>query len=184
MKKVSKTKIRSTYASSLYQAAEEKKVLGKVMQDVDVLKTLIAENSQIISDLSNQIWPADSKRQALAEIVKKMKLSKEIGACLDVLVDNGRMSELSGILDEFKHIYYRQHNIEEVEVLTVRALSAAQDSKLKALLEKKLAKKVLINYTITPELLGGLIVKYGSSMIDDSLKGKLTRLDIIMKGGQ
>jgi F-type H+-transporting ATPase subunit delta len=69
-------------------------------------------------------------------------------------------------------------------VQTVKALSAAQDSKLKALLEKKLAKKVLINYTITPDLLGGLIVKYGSSMIDDSLKGKLTRLEIIMKGGQ
>ena len=100
------------------------------------------------------------------------------------MADNGRLAELSGVLDEFKHIYYRQHNIEEVEVLTVKALSAAQNTKLKTILEKKLSKKVLITYTIKPELLGGLVVKYGSSMIDDSIAGKLTRLEIIMKGGQ
>ena len=184
MKKISKSKIISTYASSLYQAAEENKAVEKVLHDVETLKSLVAEDEQIVANLANQIWSVDSKRKAIAEIVKKVKLGKELGACLDALAENGRMAELAGILDEYKHIYYRKHNIEEVEVQTVKALSAAQDSKLKALLEKKLAKKVLINYTITPDLLGGLIVKYGSSMIDDSLKGKLTRLEIIMKGGQ
>ena len=113
-----------------------------------------------------------------------MKFGKEITEWLNILAENSRMAELSGALDEFKHIYYRRHGVEEVEVLTVKALSAAQDKKLKTLLEKKLSKKVLINYTIKPELLGGLIVKYGSSMIDDSIAGKLTRLEIIMKGGQ
>ena len=166
MKKVSKSKIISTYASSLYQAAEETKKVDKVLKDVDSL------------------LEADSKRSAIAEIAKKLKLTNEIKSCLDILADNGRMSELSGILGEFKHIYYQQHNIEEVEVLTVKPLSVAQDKKLKTLLEKKLAKKVLLSYTIKPELLGGLVVKYGSSMIDDSIAGKLTRLEIIMKGGQ
>ena len=184
MKKVSKSKIISTYASSLYQAAEETKKVDKVLKDVDSLLELINADYQIVTYLANQIWEADSKRSAIAEIAKKLKLTNEIKSCLDILADNCRMSELSGILGEFKHIYYQQHNIEEVEVLTVKPLSVAQDKKLKTLLEKKLAKKVLLSYTIKPELLGGLVVKYGSYMIDDSIAGKLTRLEIIMKGGQ
>lgn len=184
MKKISKSKIISTYALSLYQAAEQNSAVEKVLKDVEALRQVIAEDSQIVVSLSNQIWTADSKRQAISEIAKKMKLGKDLTSCLDIMADNGRLAELSGVLDEFKHIYYRQHNIEEVEVLTVKALSAAQNTKLKTILEKKLSKKVLITYTIKPELLGGLVVKYGSSMIDDSIAGKLTRLEIIMKGGQ
>ena len=184
MKKASKSKIISTYAISLYQASEANHKIDKVFKDVDSLLELIKADSQIVTYLSNQIWGVDSKRQAIAEIAKKLKLTDEVKSCLDILADNGRMAEVAGVLSEFKHIYYKQHNIEEVEVLTVKSLSAAQDKKLKTLLEKKLAKKVLISYTIKPELLGGLVIKYGSSMIDDSIAGKLTRLEIIMKGGQ
>lgn len=184
MKKVSKSKIISTYANSLYQAAEETKKVERVVKDIDTLRQILSEDSQIISYLSNQIWETDSKQQAIASIAKKLKLSEEVKACLDILAENNRMAELSGILDEFKRIYYQEHGVEEVEVQTVKSLTSAQDKKIKTLLEKKLAKKVLINYTIKPELLGGLVIKYGSSMIDDSIARKLTRLEIIMKGGQ
>ena len=184
MKKVSKTKIISTYASSLYLAAEQKALEDRVLKETELLQGLLDEDKHIVGYLSNQVWDVDSKRSAVAEIAKKLKLCDEMKSCLDILAENRRMAELSGILKEFKHIYYRRHNIEEVEVLTVKALNAAQDKKLKTLLEKKLSKKVLLNYTIKPDLLGGLVVKYGSSMIDDSISGKLTRLEIIMKGGQ
>lgn len=184
MKKISKAKIISTYASSLYLAAEETKHTDKVMSEVDILCQLLAEDEKIVASLANPIWSIDSKREAIKSIAKKIKLGKEMAEWLGIMAENSRIPELKGALDEFKHIYYRRHGVEEVEVLTVKALSAAQDKKLKTLLEKKLSKKVLINYTIKPELLGGLIVKYGSSMIDDSIAGKLTRLEIIMKGGQ
>ena len=72
----------------------------------------------------------------------------------------------------------------EVEVQSAGALSPAQDKSLTAALEKMLSGKVVVNYQIRPEILGGLIVKFGSSMIDDSICGKLNRLEIMMKGGQ
>ena len=184
MKKVSKAKIISTYASSLYQAAEQENLIERVLKETELLQNLIAQDKQIVTYLSNQIWNVDSKQSAISEIAKKLNLCKEVQSCLNIIAENGRMAELSGILEEFKHIYYRRHNIEEVEILTVKPLNVAQDKKLKTLLEKKLSKKVLLKYTIKPDLLGGLVVKYGSSMIDDSISGKLTRLEIIMKGGQ
>ena len=67
---------------------------------------------------------------------------------------------------------------------SAQALSNAQEKSLTANLEKMLSKKVVVNYEICSEILGGLIVKFGSSMIDDSIRGKLNRLEIMMKGGQ
>lgn len=93
-------------------------------------------------------------------------------------------AELPQILEAFRHVYYIRHDIAEVEVGTVRELSAAQDKKLRANLEKMLSRKVVVKYEIKPELLGGLVIKFNSNMIDDSLKSKLNRLELVMKGGQ
>ena len=101
-----------------------------------------------------------------------------------MIAENGRFAELPQILEAFSHIYYVRHDIAEVEVGTVRELSAAQDKKLRANLEKMLSRKVVVKYEIKPELLGGLVIKFNSNMIDDSLKSKLNRLELVMKGGQ
>jgi len=81
-------------------------------------------------------------------------------------------------------LYYQKHGIAEVEVSSVKPLSASQNKKLIAELEAKIGKKVVAKYVLAPELLGGLRIKYGSNMIDDSIMGKLNRLEIMMKGGQ
>ena len=87
-------------------------------------------------------------------------------------------------MQEFIHLYHQKNNIAEVEVQSAQALSAAQVKKLEASLEKLLKQKVLVSYLVKPEVLGGLKVKYGSNMIDDTLLGKLNRLEQVMKGGQ
>ena len=97
---------------------------------------------------------------------------------------NGRFGELLPILEEFQHVWYRKNGYVEVSVQSAQALSNAQEKSLTANLEKMLSQKVVVNYEICPEILGGLIVKFGSSMIDDSIRGKLNRLEIMMKGGQ
>ena len=81
-------------------------------------------------------------------------------------------------------IYFEKHNIAEVDVESVLPLSSAQDAALKTNLKNFLKKDILINYHINPDIMGGLVVSYNSEMIDDSLKGKLNRLETIMKGGQ
>ncbi len=184
MKKVSKAKVISVYADSLYQAAASSGNLKDVCTDVDALAAVLAEDKTIVANLSNQLWDISSKQQALDDVAKKMKLNKETLSFLKIIAENGHVSELPAMLSEFKHIYYQKHDIQEVEVLTAQPLSSAQDKKIKAVLEKKLSKDVLITYTIKPEILGGLVVKYGSSMIDDSIQGKLARLEMRMKGGQ
>ena len=66
--------------------------------------------------------------------------------------------------------------------VTYKFMKKDQDERLKRCLEKWLQKKVVIKYTIKPEILGGLLVECGSIMFDDSLKGKLEKLELLMKG--
>lgn len=184
MKKISKAKIISTYAAALYGAAEEKKTVAKVLEDIRQLVVILREDGSIVKYLANPVWNLDSKREALSEVARKLKLDKETLNCLDIVAANGRFGELLPILEEFQHIWYRKNGYVEASVQSAQALSNAQEKSLTANLEKMLSKKVVVNYEICPEILGGLIVKFGSSMIDDSIRGKLNRLEIMMKGGQ
>lgn len=184
MKKDSKAKIVSTYADALYMAAVEKNIVTRVLDDVKRLIRILQEDGDIIKYLSNPVWALEDKRQALSVVAEKLGLDKDVLSCLDVIAANGRFPELLPILEEFQHVWYRKNNIVEVDVQSVKSLSSAQNEKLIAGLEAMLSKKVVINYQIRPDVLGGLVIKFGSSMIDDSVRGKLNRLEIMMKGGQ
>ena len=164
MKKDSKSKIASVYAEALYGAAEDLKAVAKV--------------------LANPLWDVASKKAALKAVAEKLQLSKESLNCLDIIADNNRFAELEMILEAFVHLYYQKQNITEIAVDSAKKLSEAQSKKVLQMLEQKFGKKIVVNYQVNPELLGGLRVQYGSTMIDDSVLGKLNRLEMMMKGGQ
>ncbi len=184
MKKDSKSKIASVYAEALYGAAEELKAVAKVHGDVLTLIKVIKEEENFAKSFANPLWNADSKKSALKEIASKLKLSKESLNCLDIIADNNRFAEIEQILDAFVHLYYKKQNITEISVDSVKKLTDKQNEKVLQMLEQKFGKKIVVNYNIVPELLGGLRIQYGSTMIDDSVLGKLNRLEMMMKGGQ
>ena len=184
MKKISKSKIVSTYALALYEGAEEKKSVEKVFADVEKLLSAVKEDASIVKYLANPIWDVEAKKAAIKEVASKIHLCEETMNCMDVIADNKRFAEFQQILEGFVRLYYLKNNVVDVEVQTVKKLAASQDKKLKENLEKVLNKKVMVKYDLKPDLLGGLIIKFGSSIIDNSIKGKLNRLELIMKGGR
>lgn len=182
MKKISKAKIAATYANALYQAAVEKNNLERVFADVRNLLPLVEADADFAAYMANPLWNDDDKKDVLNKVARKAGLDAETLRCLDIVSENRRFGELMQILKAFEHIYYQKKDIVEVEVDSVKPLSAAQDKKLKDNLEKSLGKKVTVTYTVKPEILGGLRIRFGSDMIDDTLAHKLNRLEIMMKG--
>jgi F-type H+-transporting ATPase subunit delta len=87
-------------------------------------------------------------------------------------------------MQDYKNIFYRKKNICPVLVKTVAELSDAQKKKLTSAMEKYTGKKVVVDYQIRPELLGGLLIECDSKVIDDSIKGKIDRLTLLMKGAE
>lgn len=184
MKKASKSKIAITYALALYEAAEETNAVAKVYEDVKKLNAEIGKDSDFVKYFANPIWNHQSKIEALKAIAATMKLGTESRNCLDIIAENNRFADLGAILNEFIHIYHQKNNMAEVEIQSAKALNAVQTKKLEKVLEKLLAQKIIAKYQVRPEVLGGLKIKYGSQMLDDTIEGKLNRLEQVMKGGQ
>ncbi len=184
MKKISKTKIAITYATALYEAALETHAESKVFSDVEKLREVVASDGELVRFMANPMVGDGDKKDVLKQISVKLKWSADTLRCLELISENRRFCDLLPILNEFVHVYYARNNITEVEVDSVKKLSAAQDKKLQSRLEKLLNKKVVISYKIAPELIGGLRIKFGSEMIDDSIVSKLNHLENVMKGVQ
>ena len=115
-------------------------------------------------------------------MAKALNLSAETLSCLEVITQNHRIADLKAILEMYASVYYQKNNIAEVFVETVKKLSPAQDKKLGAVLQKLFGKQVVVSYELNPSLIGGLRVKNGSEMFDDSLANKLNHLENLMKG--
>ena len=182
MKKISKTKIANTYAVALLETALDKKVLDMVFDDVLKVKSALAQDAGFVNFMTNPMYSDSDKNDILSELVKKIKISAVSAQFLDVLQQNRRICYLDIISDEFIHLYYKHNNIAEVEVESVKALSANQNKKLLTVLEKQLGQKAVVSCKINPDLIGGLRVRVGSKMFDDSVATKLNHLEIMMKG--
>lgn len=182
MKKVSKAKIAHVYATALYEASLESASVEKVREDVAKLQKLVAENGDFGNYLENPLWSQKDKSDVLQKTSKLLNLRNETLNCLNVVVENGRISDLSLILNGFEKIYNCKNNVMKVSVETVKKLSSSQDNKLKKVMEKILGKQVEIDYVLNPKILGGLRVQCGSKMFDNSLVSKLNYLENVMKG--
>ena len=103
--------------------------MAKVLEDIRQLVVILREDGSIVKYLANPVWNLDSKREALSEVARKLKLDKETLNCLDIVAANGRFGELLPILEEFQHIWYRKNGYVEVSVQSAQALSNAQEKK-------------------------------------------------------
>ena len=184
MKKVSKIKLAKSYAEALFEVSREKDAEKQVFEDMIKLMEIVASDQDIVKYLANPTWSLVSKKAAIAEIAKKVKIGETSLNCLDVIAENSHFNFLYDILEQFENLYYQKNDVVKIDVKTAIELTKSQDEKLKDNLKKLLNKKIVIKYEIKPEILGGLLLQFGSKIIDDSIKGKLDHIELLMKGAK
>ncbi len=184
MKNSEKNKISLSYASAMYEAAHKTNEEEKVLADVRNLQEALSQDSHIMNMLTNPLWSGTVKQEAINEIGTALGLCRVTVNALNEIAVNGRLNLLSFIFKDYIKLYNIANNIAEVSVKSAVELDREQNQNLRTALEKWLNKKVVINYKIEPELLGGLLIEYGSIMLDDSVKGKLEKLKDLMKGNK
>lgn len=181
MKKVSKAQIAQTYAKALYEASVVDNTLEKVFNDCLLINDAFSEAKELYI-LNNPELKQSQKTEIISKIAKSLKVSKTSENFLLTLVENNRFGDISIIFEHFLQLYHKKQGILEVSVQSVLPLNEKQQEKLKSGLEKILKQKIIIKQKINKDILGGLIIEYASNMIDDSIKGKLNRLEQVMKG--
>jgi F-type H+-transporting ATPase subunit delta len=174
--------IAARYASALFDIADERHVLDQVAADLETLKGLLASSAELTGALRNPTFDSAQQGKAIAEIGKGAKLSSIVLNFLGVLAKNRRLFAIEAVADAFLADLARRRGQMTVDVTSAQPLTEEQSARLTEKLNQTLAAKVRINAKIDPSLLGGLVVKIGSQLIDSSIRTKLIGLERIMKG--
>ena len=174
--------LEGRYAMALFQLSLEKKALDKVAKDMSSLEKIIAESKDLVAFLKNPVLNQKTQEKALVALSKKAKFHKLTANFLGVLVENRRLSYLGKIAPSFLQIVADHRGEVTAEIISASKLTKTQTEALRKKLKKSLGQDIAFDVTVDPGLLGGLKVKVGSRVIDNSLKTKLDNLTLAMKG--
>jgi F-type H+-transporting ATPase subunit delta len=173
--------IARPYAQALFDLAKSENNLDPVEANLNELSALIGESPDFSRFLSSPVISADDKSDALDRLLNDMKPVPTVGNLLRVVARNGRLFALPAIIKAFRDLAAASRGQATAEVTSAVPLTAAQLDTLKAALREKIGKTVTLNEHVDPSLIGGLVVKVGSRMIDSSLKTKLAAMRVAMK---
>jgi F-type H+-transporting ATPase subunit delta len=173
--------VAERYASSLFELALEANSVESVGSDLDRFQTMIDESADLKRLIVSPVFSADDQFKAISAIVTKAGISGLVANFLKVVARNRRLFAVPGIVKSYRVIAARHRGEVSADVTSAHALTAAQQTELKAALKGVTGKDVAINVTVDPSILGGLIVKVGSRQIDTSLRTKLSSLKLALK---
>ena len=169
------------YASALYDLAADAKAVPATEKSLDAITKLTNQSADFSRFLSSPVIAAETKRDAMEAILKKAKVPALVANFVRLVAQNGRLFALNTMVSRYKLIAAKARGEVSAEVTSAAALSKEQLKSLADTLKKKIGKTVTLQSHVDPELIGGLVVKVGSQMIDSSLKTKLTAMQIAMK---
>jgi F-type H+-transporting ATPase subunit delta len=170
------------YASSLFGLARDEKQIDAVGRSLDSLSQALADSREFGQLIASPLVDRQEAAGAFAAIASKLNLDPVTTNFLGVLARNGRKGQLGDVIRLFRRLAAESRGETTAEVISAHALSDDQLSALKTQLKARAGRDVTIDARTDPDILGGLIVKMGSQMIDSSLKTKLNRLAQAMKG--
>ena len=173
--------VAERYASSLFTLALEDGAVQEVATALDNFQAMIDGSTDLQRLIKSPVFSADEQLAAITAILDKAGISGLAANFLKVTASNRRLFAVPGMIRSFREIYARHRGEVSADVTSAHALTAAQETELKAALKGVTGKDVTINVAVDPAILGGLIVKLGSRQIDTSLRTKLSTLKLSLK---
>lgn len=173
--------IASRYAQALFEISKEENALKSLEADTDALGAAMAESPALSEMIASPMVARDDQARAMAAIAAKMGLSTVMSNTLALMASKRRLFVLPQLLASLRTRIAEEKGEVTADVVSAATLSAEQTSALVATLKAKIGKDVKLNTTVDESLIGGLIVKLGSTMIDTSVKAKLAALQNAMK---
>ena len=170
------------YASALFGLARDERQIDAVGRSLDALASALADSPEFAALVASPLVSRDDAAKAFAGLGPQLGLDPITTNFLGVLARNGRKRELGKIIRAFKRIAADYRGEISAEVTSAHPLKDDQVEALKAQLGKRAGRDVTIDAYVAPAILGGIVIKLGSEMIDASIRTKLNRLTSAMKG--
>lgn len=173
--------IAARYASALFDLAKEGGALKELETDATALTETLAASEDLRNVIASPVVSREDQGKVIAAIAEKLGLSTLMSNTLALMADKRRLFVLPQFVTQLADMIAEEKGEVAAEVTAARALTAAQSKKLAETLKARVGKTVKLKTTVDESLIGGLVVKLGSTMIDTSVKAKLAALQNAMK---
>jgi len=170
------------YANALFALADQARALDAVATDLASLRDMIDANADLRRLIGSPVLGRGPQGAAIAAVLTSAGASELVVRFAGVVAQNGRLRDLPAMISAFLAELARRRGETTAEVASATPLTAAQMQALSDTLRRLVGNKVSVNARVEPDLLGGLVVKVGSRMFDSSVRSKLQRLQLAMKG--
>lgn len=177
------TGVAGRYASALFEIADGSKSLDQVAQDLDTFRKMVAESTDLARLIASPVIPRALQGKALLAVLDAAGVSSLTRNFVGTVAANGRARDLPAMASAFLAELAARRGETTATVTSAVPLSPAQLQQLSDSLRSVLgSNKVSIDARVEPDILGGLVVKVGSRLFDSSVRSKLQRLQLAMKG--
>ncbi len=173
--------VAGRYAGALFELATETDEVDAVEAELLRIQALLDESDDLRRLVRSPVFSAEQQLEAISAILDKIGIGGTVGNFVRLVAKNRRLFALPGMIAGYRRLAAAHRGEASAEVITAAPLSDANMAALKAALAEVSGKDVNINAKVEPALLGGLIVRLGSRMIDTSLRSKLNSLKTRMK---
>lgn len=175
------TGIAGRYATAVFELAKEGSDLDALERDVDALESAIADSSDFVALIKSPVYSREEQGAAVAALSDKMGLSGVTANTLKLMATKRRLFVMPQMLAALRDMIADEKGEVTAEVQSAQALSDAQQATLAESLKASVGRDVKMKLSVDESLIGGLIVKVGSKMIDTSIRSKLAALQNTMK---
>ncbi|MSP81860.1 MAG: F0F1 ATP synthase subunit delta [Alphaproteobacteria bacterium] len=170
------------YATALFELAHEAKALDRVGEDLATIRRLLDESVDLNRLVLSPVVSRTDQGRAMAAIMAVLGAHPLTVQTIGLMAAKRRLFALADVIRGYRGLVAAHRGESSAEVTSARPLKPEEQAELAAALKRALGRDVAIAARVDPTLLGGLVVKVGSRMIDSSLRAKLARLQLAMKG--
>ena len=170
------------YAAALFELAKDQKQIERVEADLATFRRMLEGSDDLRRLVCSPVISSEAQTRGLAAILERAGISQLTANFFKLIARNRRLFAASDMIKAFRALLARERGEVSAEVASAHPLAPEQMQLLSDNLKASIGKNVQINTRVDPNLLGGLIVKVGSKMIDSSLRTKLNNLKVAMKG--
>ena len=170
------------YAHALFELADDRKVLDTVAAELSALHALIGESADLRRLLASPAIARTDQARALDAVLDRAGACETTRSFIALVARNRRLFALPGMIAAFGALLAHRRGEVTAEVTSAHPLNDDQQAALGAALRQVTGASVSMNVSVDPELIGGLVVRVGSRMIDSSLRTKLQKLQFVLKG--
>jgi F-type H+-transporting ATPase subunit delta len=176
------TGISGRYARALFELARDRSALDAVAGDLDRLAAMLDDSADLVRLVRSPVLSRSEQGRAMAAVAERAEFETLTRNFLGLIAQNRRLFALAGMIRDFRRLLASHRGEISGEVFSAHPLNDAQLESIRSQLAKAMGQEVSVTAKVDASLLGGLVVKVGSRMVDSSLKTKLQNIRFAMKG--